>query len=64
MQFFKPIIICIVSCIIVCSALILLGAPVEPVMLGGLSVMVLSMGKSVYDHFKYDNFQNLGSFEK
>jgi len=62
MKFFKPIIMCIMSCIIVCTVLILLGAPFEPVMLGGLSVIVLSMGKSVYDHFRHNNFQDLGSF--
>ena len=52
MDFFKPIISSIVFSILVCSILILLGAPGPSVMLGGFTVIILSMGRSVYEHYK------------
>ena len=62
MEFFKPIISSIVFSVLVCSILILLGAPGPSVMLGGFTVIVLSMGRSVYDHYKGRIEQKMGPF--
>ncbi|MEW5805037.1 MAG: hypothetical protein AB1847_23375 [bacterium] len=53
MEFFKPVLISMLSGLLVCSILIVcFGAPREAVILGGFSVIALSMGKSIYNHFK------------
>lgn len=51
MDFFKPIIMTILFGVIVCTALISLGAHAPSVLLGGFSVVILSMGRAIYDHF-------------
>lgn len=62
MDFFKPIISSIVFSILVCSILILLGAPGPSVMLGGFTVIILSMGRSVYEHYKVRIAQKMSPF--
>ena len=64
MKFFKPVIMTILSSILVCSLLIFFGAPREPIILGGFTAVVLSMGKSIYDHFRDRIKQNISPFLK
>jgi len=58
MEFFRPVLISILCGLLVCSLLIVcFHAPAESVILGGFSAVALSMGKSIYNHFKNQRMQ-------
>ncbi|MGA1842052.1 MAG: hypothetical protein ACMUIU_15645 [bacterium] len=62
MEFFKPVILSIVFSILVCSILIIFGAPAQSVILGGFTVVILAMGRSIYDHYKKRIQQKISPF--
>jgi len=62
MNFFKPVVMSLLFSMLVCSALILFGAPTQSVLLGGFTVIVLTMGRSIYDHFKNRTHQKIDPF--
>ena len=62
MEFFKPVILSIVFSVLVCSILIILGAPSQSVILGGFTVVILAVGRSIYDHYKKRIQQRMSPF--
>ncbi|MGA1864451.1 MAG: hypothetical protein ACMUHX_05265 [bacterium] len=62
MEFFKPVFLSIIFSVLVCSILIILGAPSQSVILGGFTVVILAMGRSIYDHYKKRIQQKMSPF--
>lgn len=51
MRSLKTIIESILFSILVCTILIVLGAPAQSVILGGFTVVMVTVGRSLYDRY-------------
>lgn len=53
MDFFKPVFMAVLCGLLICSILVVcFHAPAASVIMGGFSVVVFSLGKSIYEHYQ------------
>ncbi|MCL6583996.1 MAG: hypothetical protein K6U11_10210 [bacterium] len=61
MGFFKPVLMSMLCGLLVCSILIVCcAAPAGAVIMGGLSAVVFSIGRAIYNYFKNLISQKIG----